>query len=195
MTFWDLFGEQGHPIRATVSEMGPLLLARLLELNDVQEGVLNIAFRVADDANLPVLDLKDLRALLNFVVENADTVSAKYGNVAKASVASVQRQLLVLENQGADKFFGEPALEPAGLHEDRPRRPRHRQHPGRRQADDEAAALRVLPAVDAVGAVRAAARGRRSRQAEARLLLRRGASSVQRRAQAALWTQSSRSSG
>ncbi|MFL4973823.1 MAG: helicase HerA-like domain-containing protein, partial [Microvirga sp.] len=110
VTFWDLFGEQGHPIRATVSEMGPLLLARLLELNDVQEGVLNIAFRVADDANLPVLDLKDLRALLNFVVENADTVSAKYGNVAKASVASVQRQLLMLENQGADKFFGEPAL-------------------------------------------------------------------------------------
>ncbi|MFL5081617.1 MAG: helicase HerA-like domain-containing protein, partial [Microvirga sp.] len=110
VAFWDLFGEQGHPIRATVSEMGPLLLARLLELNDVQEGVLNIAFRVADDANLPVLDLKDLRALLNFVVENADTVSAKYGNVAKASVASVQRQLLMLENQGADKFFGEPAL-------------------------------------------------------------------------------------
>ena len=111
VAFWDRFGEQGHPIRATVSEMGPLLLARLLELNDVQEGVLNIAFRVADDANLPVLDLKDLRALLNFVVENADTVSAKYGNVAKASVASVQRQLLMLENQGADKFFGEPALD------------------------------------------------------------------------------------
>ena len=73
VAFWDLFGEQGHPIRATVSEMGPLLLARLLELNDVQEGVLNIAFRVADEANLPVLDLKDLRALLNFVVENADS--------------------------------------------------------------------------------------------------------------------------
>src|SRR3954454_4574066 len=103
--FWDLFGDQGHPIRCTVTEMGPLLLARLLELNDTQEGVLNIAFRVADDANLPVLDLKDLRALLNFAVENADTVSAKYGNVAKASVASVQRQLLMLENQGADKFF------------------------------------------------------------------------------------------
>jgi DNA helicase HerA-like ATPase len=113
--FWDLFGEQGHPIRATVSEMGPLLLARLLELNDVQEGVLNIAFRVADEANLPVLDLKDLRALLNFVVENADTVSAKYGNVAKASVASVQRQLLMLENQGADKFFGEPEFDTADL--------------------------------------------------------------------------------
>src|SRR5215203_4390225 len=91
VVFWDLFGEAGHPIRATVSEIGPLLLARLLELNDVQEGILNIAFRVADEANLPVLDLKDLRALLNFVVENADTVSAKYGNVAKASVASVQR--------------------------------------------------------------------------------------------------------
>jgi DNA helicase HerA-like ATPase len=111
VVFWDLFGEQGHPIRATVSEMGPLLLARLLELNDTQEGVLNIAFRVADENSLPVIDLKDLRALLNFVSDNAPAISAKYGNVAKASVASVQRQLLTLENQGADKFFGEPALQ------------------------------------------------------------------------------------
>ena len=108
--FWDVFGEQGHPVRATVTEMGPLLLARMLDLNDVQEGVLNVAFRVADDNGLTLIDMKDLRALLNFVAENADTISAKYGNVAKASIASVQRQLLMLENQGADKFFGEPAL-------------------------------------------------------------------------------------
>lgn len=110
VVFWDLFGEQGHPIRATVSEMGPLLLAQLLDLNDTQEGVLNIAFRVADENNLPVIDLKDLRALLTFVSDNAQDISAKYGNVAKASIAAVQRQLLMLENQGADKFLAEPAL-------------------------------------------------------------------------------------
>ncbi len=109
--FWDVFGEQGHPIRATVSEMGPLLLSRLMELNDVQEGVLNIAFRVADDNAWPVLDLKDLRALLQFVADNATEIGGKYGNVSKTSVGTVQRQLLVLENQGADKFLGEPALE------------------------------------------------------------------------------------
>ena len=108
--FWDVFGEQGHPIRATVSEMGPLLLARLLELNDTQEGVLNIAFRVADDNGLPVLDLKDLRALLQFVSDNEAEIEGKYGNLAKASIGAIQRQLLTLENQGADKFLGEPAL-------------------------------------------------------------------------------------
>ena len=108
--FWDLFGEQGHPIRCTVTEMGPLLLARLLELNDTQEGVLNIAFRVADDNHWPVIDLKDLRALLAFCSENLREVSGTYGNVSAASVGAIQRQLLVLENQGADKFFGEPAL-------------------------------------------------------------------------------------
>ncbi len=108
--FWDLFGEQGHPIRCTVTEMGPLLLARLLELNDTQEGVLNIAFRVADDNHWPVIDLKDLRALLAFCSENLREVSGTYGNVSAASVGAIQRQLLVLENQGADTFFGEPAL-------------------------------------------------------------------------------------
>ena len=108
--FWDLFGEQGHPIRCTVSEMGPLLLARLLELNDTQEGVLNIAFRVADQNQWPVIDLKDLRALLTFCSENLKEISGTYGNVSAASVGAIQRQLLVLENQGADKFFGEPAL-------------------------------------------------------------------------------------
>ncbi|MFK5596097.1 helicase HerA-like domain-containing protein [Methylobacterium sp. HMF5984] len=108
--FWDLFGEQGHPIRCTVTEMGPLLLARLLELNDTQEGVLNIAFRVADENQWPVIDLKDLRALLAFCSENLKTISGQYGHVSAASVGAIQRQLLMLENQNADRFFGEPAL-------------------------------------------------------------------------------------
>src|SRR5215204_2880123 len=110
VVFWDLFGEQGHPIRATVSEMGPLLLAQLLELNDTQEGILNIAFRVADDNNWPVIDLKDLKALLNFVGENENDIDLKYGNVAKNSIGAIQRQILRLETQGGDTFFGEPAL-------------------------------------------------------------------------------------
>ncbi|GJE72089.1 helicase HerA-like domain-containing protein [Methylorubrum podarium] len=108
--FWDVFGEQGHPIRCTVTEMGPLLLARLLELNDTQEGVLNIAFRVADENQWPLIDLKDLRALLTFLSENAKELSASYGNVSGASIGAIQRALLVLENQGADQFLGEPAL-------------------------------------------------------------------------------------
>ena len=111
VVFWDVFGDQGHPVRATVSEMGPLLMARLLELNDTQEGVLNIVFRVADEQGLLLLDMKDLRAALQFVADNASDLQTKYGNVAVASVGAVQRQLLVLENQGADKFFGEPALD------------------------------------------------------------------------------------
>ena len=109
--FWDLFGEQGHPIRATVSEMGPLLLSRLLGLNETQEGVLNIAFRVADAQGLLLLDLKDLRSIINFVGENASQLSTSYGNVTSATVGAIQRQLLVLEGQGGDKFFGEPTLQ------------------------------------------------------------------------------------
>ena len=108
--FWDMFGEQGHPIRATVSEMGPLLLARLLELNETQEGVLNIAFRVADQEGLLLIDLKDLQSLLVHVGERASELSLRYGNISKASVGAIQRRLLVLENQGATGFFGEPAL-------------------------------------------------------------------------------------
>jgi len=108
--FWDLFGEEGHPVRATISEMGPLLLARLLDLNDVQEGVLNIAFRVADERGLMLLDLKDLRAMLGFVADNAKELGSVYGNISSASVGAIQRQLLVLENQKAENFFGEPAL-------------------------------------------------------------------------------------
>src|ERR1700709_1532813 len=108
--FWDVFGEQGHPVRATVSEMGPLLLSRMMDLNDVQEGVLNIAFRVADEQGLLLLDMKDLRAILSFIAEHAAELTTQYGNVSKQTVGTIQRQLLVLENQGADKFFGEPAL-------------------------------------------------------------------------------------
>ncbi len=111
VTFWDLYGEQGHPIRTTVAEMGPLLLARLLELSEAQEGVLNIAFRVADEEGLPLLDLKDLQAMLVWLGENRESVSLRYGNISTASVGAIQRQLLVLENQGATQFFGEPALE------------------------------------------------------------------------------------
>ena len=111
VVFWDLFGEQGHPIRATLTDMGPLLLARILELNDTQEGVLNIAFKLADDNGWPLLDLKDLRALLQFLADNSSKLTTQYGNIAAATVGSIQRQLLVLENQGATPFFGEPALD------------------------------------------------------------------------------------
>jgi DNA helicase HerA-like ATPase len=110
VVFWDLFGEQGHPVRTTISEMGPLMLARLLELNDTQEGVINVAFRLADDEGLPLLDLKDLRALLAEIGARAAEISRLYGNVAPATIGAIQRRLLVLENQGADGFFGEPAL-------------------------------------------------------------------------------------
>ena len=108
--FWDVFGEQGHPVRATVSEMGPLLLSRMMDLNDVQEGVLNIAFKVADEQGLLLLDMKDLRAILSFIAEHAADLTTQYRNVSKQTVGTIQRQLLVLENQGGAKFFGEPAL-------------------------------------------------------------------------------------
>jgi DNA helicase HerA-like ATPase len=113
--FWDLFGRQGHPIRATISEMGALLLSRMLELNDTQEGVLNIAFKLADDEGLLLLDLKDLRALLVDIQERAKEISTRYGNVTTASIGAIQRALLVLEQQGAENFFGERALEIADL--------------------------------------------------------------------------------
>lgn len=109
--FWDLYGEQGHPIRTTVSEVGPLLLSRLLELNDTQEGVLNILFELADDEGLLLLDLKDLRAMLAHVSDRAQELSRLYGNVSKASIGAIQRRLLVLERQGGDNMFGEPALD------------------------------------------------------------------------------------
>src|SRR5882757_9642043 len=108
--FWDVFGAQGHPVRATISEMGPLLLSRMMDLNDVAEGVLNIAFRVADEQGLLLLDLKDLRAMLGYLAEHATELTTQYGNVSKQTVGTIQRQLLVLENQGGARFFGEPAL-------------------------------------------------------------------------------------
>jgi len=111
VVFWDVFGKQGHPVRATISQLGPLLLARLLGLNDIQEGVLNIVFKVADDQGLLLIDLKDLRAVVSYVAENAADVRKKYGSVATASVGAIQRQLLILETQGAEHFFGEPSLE------------------------------------------------------------------------------------
>ena len=113
--FWDLFGKQGHPVRATISEMGPLLLSRILDLNDTQEGVLNVAFKFADDNGLLLLDLKDLRALLVEVEKRSSELSATYGNVATATIGAVQRALLVLEQQGAANFFGEKALEISDL--------------------------------------------------------------------------------
>lgn len=120
--FWDVFGEQGHPVRATVTEMGPLLLSRMLDLNDVQEGVLNVAFRVADDNGLTLIDMKDLRALLDAIIPDPAKkgdddplapirkAAQSFGNVTRATVGTIQRQLLMLENQGGTKFFGEPAL-------------------------------------------------------------------------------------
>ena len=113
--FWDLFGKQGSPIRATVAEMGPLLLARMLELNETQEGVLNIAFKLADDQGLLLLDFKDLTAILQDVAERAGELTTAYGNVSKATVGTIQRRLLTLEQQGAEHFFGEPALQLADL--------------------------------------------------------------------------------
>ena len=115
VTFWDLFGAQGHPVRTTVAEMGPLLLARLLELTEAQEGILNIAFRVADEDGLPLLDLKDLQALLVWLGENRAELSLRYGNLSVASIGAIQRRLLVLENQGGAGLFGEPALDLADL--------------------------------------------------------------------------------
>ncbi|MDQ2991126.1 MAG: DUF853 domain-containing protein [Pseudomonadota bacterium] len=109
-TFWDVYGEQGHPVRATVSDLGPLLLSRMLNLNDVQEGVLQLVFKIADDNGLLLLDLKDLRAMLQHVGENAASFQSEYGNVSAASVGAIQRGLVAIEEQGGDQFFGEPML-------------------------------------------------------------------------------------
>ena len=113
--FWDLFGQQGHPVRTTVAEMGPLLLSRLLELTEPQEGVMNVAFALADDEGLPLLDMKDLQAMLTFIAENAQSIGARYGLVSTTSVGAIQRRLLVLENQGGTALFGEPALDLADM--------------------------------------------------------------------------------
>lgn len=111
VVFWDVFGELGHPIRTTITEMGPLLISRLMNLNDTQEGVLNIAFRVADDNGLLLLDLKDIRSMLTFLADHAAEIKSQYGNVSSATVGAIQRSLLTLEEQGGEHFFGEPAFE------------------------------------------------------------------------------------
>jgi len=115
VALWDVWGEQGHPVRATVSDMGPLLLARLLNLNETQEGVLTLAFKIADDHGLLLLDLKDLRAMLQFVGDNAAQFKTQYGNISPASIGAIQRGLLQIEQQGGEKFFGEPMLDIADL--------------------------------------------------------------------------------
>lgn len=115
VSLWDVFGKKGHPLRATVSDMGPLLIARMLSLNEVQEGVLHLAFRIADESGLLILDAKDLRSIIQFVGENASSLRTKYGNISSASVGAIQRRLLALEDQGADQFFGEPMLNLADM--------------------------------------------------------------------------------
>jgi DNA helicase HerA-like ATPase len=115
VVFWDVYGQSGHPVRATISDMGPLLLARLLALNDTQAGVLNLVFKIADDGGLLLLDAKDLRAMLQFVGDNAQKFTTEYGNISAASIGAIQRGLLALEAQGADRFFGEPMLNIADL--------------------------------------------------------------------------------
>ena len=110
VTFWDVFGQQGHPVRATISDMGPLLLGRMLDLNDTQSGVLNLVFKIADDNGMLLLDLKDLRAMLQYVGENAKEFTTQYGNISAASVGAIQRGLMQIESQGGDQFFGEPML-------------------------------------------------------------------------------------
>src|SRR6185369_5602197 len=115
VVFWDVFGKSGHPVRATISDRGPLLLGRMLDLNEVQEGVLNLVFRIADDHGLLLLDSKDLRAMLQHVGENAAQYTTEYGNVSAASIGAIQRGLLALESQGAAQFFGEPMLDIADL--------------------------------------------------------------------------------
>jgi len=110
VAFWDVFGEKGTQIRATISEMGPLLISRMLGLNDTQEGILNIAFKIADDSGMLLLDMKDLKSMLTWMAENAESIRGEYGNVTSTSIGAIQRELLVLEEQGGDIFFGEPAL-------------------------------------------------------------------------------------
>ncbi|MGH1360695.1 MAG: helicase HerA-like C-terminal domain-containing protein [Burkholderiaceae bacterium] len=115
VSLWDVFGKKGHPLRATVSDMGPLLISRMLSLNEVQEGVLQLAFRIADESGLLILDAKDLRSIIQFVGDNAKSLRTKYGNISSASVGAIQRRLLALEDQGADQFFGEPMLNLADM--------------------------------------------------------------------------------
>ncbi len=179
VSLWDVFGKQGHPLRATVSDMGPLLLSRMLGLNETQEGVLHLVFKVADDNGLLLLDAKDLRAMLQYVGENAKSFTTEYGNVSAASIGAIQRGMLALEQQGGDTFFGEPMLNIADMMQTDARG---------RGVINILAADRLLNAprlygsflLWMLGAVRGTARGRRPGPAEDGVLLRRGAPAVQR---------------
>ncbi len=146
--FWDVFGKRGHPIRATVSDLGPLLLSRLLQLNDTQEGVLNLTFKIADDAGLLLLDVKDLRAMLQHVGEHAAEFTTEYGNVSAASIGAIQRGLLALESQGVEQLFGEPMLNIDDLLQTANGQ-RRREHSRGRSIDELAEALRDAVAVAA----------------------------------------------
>jgi DNA helicase HerA-like ATPase len=170
VVFWDLYGKLGHPVRTTVSEMGPTLLGRILELNDVQSGILEIAFKMVDDEKLLLLDLDDLLAVLTLVSDNRKAISAKYGLVSPQSLAAIQRSLLTLEREGGEELFGKPLDDRPVPH--RSQREGDHQRPGRRPVDPQAAAVLELPAVAVVRVVRVAAGSRRSRQAEAGVLLR-----------------------
>ena len=149
VAFWDVFGEQGHPVRTTVSEMGPLLFSRILTLNEIQSGVLTLVFKIADDNGLLLLDLKDLRSMLQFVGDQAEQFKTEYGNISAASIGAIQRGLLNLEEQGGDKFFGEPALNLQDLMQTDARGKGSHQHPRRRSADAISEALCHLSALDA----------------------------------------------
>ena len=145
--FWDLLGKQGHPIRTTISQMGPLLLSRLLSLNDTQSGILNIVFRVADAKNLLLIDIKDLKAMLQYVGNNAKDLKMEYGNISSQSVGAILRAILSLEDQGADQFFGEPALDIMDwIQTDENGRGYH-QYPGLRRAHPDPCPLLHLPAL------------------------------------------------
>ncbi len=159
VVFWDVFGQGGHQLRTTVSEMGPMLLARLLELNETQEGVLHVVFRLADEDGLLLLDIADLRALLQYAADNEREISARYGRITRASIGAIQRRLLALDSQGGDNFFrrtGAAALRPDAHG---PVRTRHHQRAGCACPVPFSARVRHLPAVAAGRAVRAAARG------------------------------------
>lgn len=124
VTFWDVFGEQGHPVRTTISEMGPLLLSRILNLNEIQSGVLSITFKIADDNGLLLLDLKDLKTMAQYVGDNAEQFKTQYGNISAASVGAIQRNLLTIEEQGGGQILWRTCLKPPGLHADRQSRQR-----------------------------------------------------------------------
>jgi len=139
--FWDLYGEQGHPVRTTISDMGPLLLARLLNLNETQSGVLNLVFKIADDNGLLLLDLKDLRSMLQYVGDNAAKFKTQYGNVSTASIGAIQRGLLALEGQGGRSFLWRACVGVGRYHSNRQRRARRDQHFDRRKVDPFAEAV------------------------------------------------------